>query len=152
MARPLPVNMLLAGTGAVLLISGIGGETLGEVLQGQFGALKGEKKQATATEAGQMQNASLVTGEGGESPESQTSPSSSTFAPSPSTLGLPRHSPTKAEQAQGIAHILLSHGILHPTNAQVNAARQQYEKETGIRQFNRAGENAPEFAGGLPVI
>ena len=27
MARPLPVNMLLAGTGAVLLVSGIGGET-----------------------------------------------------------------------------------------------------------------------------
>lgn len=40
MARPLPVNMLLAGTGAILLVSGLGGKSVGDVLKGSFGNLQ----------------------------------------------------------------------------------------------------------------
>jgi len=73
MARPLPVNLLMAGTGAVLLVSGIGGESIGKVLQGEFGDIKGTRQAALeGAEQGQAQSAQML--------------SSSTFAPSPASL------------------------------------------------------------------
>jgi hypothetical protein len=156
MARPLPVNLLMAGTGAVLLVSGLGGETIGEVLRGQFGDLSSKKKTVADSEsvgAGSLQNVSDITGgEGGGGPLGGSSPSSSTFAPSPTVLGIGRHSPSKAEQARAIASILLSRGIRNPTERQIVEAREQYQHETGIKQFRYSGEEAREFVGGLPVI
>lgn len=158
MSRPLPVNLLMAGTGAILLVSGIGGEPLGEVLKGNFGDITG-KKQATEAAvdtvgAGALENASDATGEGegGGLPSAQSAPSPSTFAPSPGSLGLSKHAPTKAEQARGISIILLSHGFTHPTNAQIEWARREYERKTGVRQFELADAGAQEFEGGLPFV
>lgn len=74
MPRPLPVNLLMAGTGAVLLVSGIGGEPIGKVLQGQFGDIKGTKQQQAALET--------------EGAGSAQSLSSATFAPSPASLSV----------------------------------------------------------------
>lgn len=75
MARPLPVNLLMAGTGAVLLVSGISGEPIGKVLQGEFGDVKGTKQAALENaEQGQAQSAQML--------------SSSTFAPSPASLSV----------------------------------------------------------------
>src|SRR5271167_139768 len=153
MSRPLPVNLLMAGTGAVLLVSGIGGEPLGEVLKGNFGDITGRKQAAANTVgAGTLENASDATGEGegGGLPSAQSAPSPSTFAPSPGSLGISKHAPTKAEQSRGIVAILLARGITHPTGAQIEWARREYERKTGVRQFELATSGAQEFEGGLP--
>jgi hypothetical protein len=148
----------MAGTGAVLLVSGIGGEPLGEVLKGNFGDVTGKKQAAEAAAntvgAGTLENASDATGEGegGGLPSAQSAPSPSTFAPSPGSLGLSKHAPTKAEQSRGIVAILLAHGITHPTGAQITAARREYERKTGVRQFELVGAGAQEFEGGLPLV
>jgi hypothetical protein len=156
MSRPLPVNLFMAGTGAVLLVSGIGGESIGGVLKGNFGDLSSKKKTASVSNtagSGTLQNISDTTGgEGGGGPLGGSSPSISTFAPSPTALGLPRHTPSKAEQARAIAGILLSHGIRNPTEAQIVKAREEYERKTGIKQFRYQDESAREFVGGVPVI
>jgi hypothetical protein len=157
MPRPLPVNLLMAGTGAVLLVSGIGGEPLGEVLKGNFGDVTGKEQAKAAADtvgAGTLENTSDATGEGegGGLPSAQSAPSPSTFAPSPGSLGLSKHAPTKAEQSRGIAAILLAHGFTHPTNAQIEWARREYERKTGVRQFELAGAGAQEFEGGLPLV
>jgi hypothetical protein len=129
MARPLPVDLLFAGTGAVLLISGIGGQSLGEVLEGDFGDITGKQQAAAAADTegqGSMTDAAY-TNTAGETvtPESvaQASPSSSTFAPSPDTFN--KHV-TPAQEAKAIAAILLSRGITHPTNRQITEARNFY--------------------------
>lgn len=83
MARPLPVNLLMAGTGAVLLVSGIGGESIGAVLQGQFGDIKGTRQAA--------QNAALEAASGGQAAQVL---SSSTFAPSPASLSYSGRAPS----------------------------------------------------------
>lgn len=160
MARPLPVSLLMAGTGAVLLISGIGGEPLGAVIKGQFGDVTGKQQAAEAKAVGNiegsgaLQNTSDATGEseGGGLPSAQSVPSASTFAPSPGTLGITKHAPSKAEQARGIVSILLAHGITHPTSKQIIEARRAYENKTGVRQFELAGTGAQTFQGGLPLI
>jgi hypothetical protein len=160
MSRPLPVNLLMAGTGAVLLVSGIGGEPLGAVLKGNFGDVTGKKQEeekraeAAAVNAGTLENASDATGEGegGGLPSAQSAPSPSTFAPSPGSLGISKHAPSKAEQSRGIVAILLAHGITHPTGAQITAARREYERKTGVRQFDLASSGAQEFEGGLPLV
>jgi len=135
-ARPLPVNLLLAGTGGVLLVSGIGGATVGEVLQGSFGDITG-KQQAALSSKGQAQNAALLSpsgsgfsglpsGEGESESESQSSPSSSTFAPSPDTFH--KHV-SKQQELRSIAAILLSEGIVNPTHQQIQAARELYHRQ-----------------------
>lgn len=78
MARPLPVNLLMAGTGAVLLVSGIGGEPIGAVLRGQFGDVKGTQQAA-------KENAAL---QGSTEGSSQQSLGGSTFAASPASLSV----------------------------------------------------------------
>lgn len=157
MARPLPVNMLLAGTGAVLLVSGIGGQPLSEVLKGSFGKLQTNpeagsegagQKSAANQEEGQQQFVSDE--EGAAAPQTF---SSATVAPSPTSFST-RKAPTKRQQAQAIARILLSEGITHPTAHQLQLARAKYERETGVGQFASAGAGAgaTEFDQGLPVI
>lgn len=141
MARPLPVNLLLAAVGGVLLTSGLSGESLGEVLQGNFGTLDGKKSTANTAD----------TESGGGEGEGGIVPSPATFAPSPGTLGLTKHKPTTAEQSRAIASILLSEGITNPTRAQIARARIRYQRETGVKQFEDVGANAPEFLHGLPL-
>jgi len=165
-ARPLPVNLLLAGTGAVLLVSGIGGKSIGDVLKGQFGNLdvknpnigsEHEQSQVAGAAAGTGGGSVGGTGPasvpgGGASAPSPTTFSHATFAPSPTSFINPRHRPTKQQQARSIAMILASEGIFHPTRAQLIAARKKYENETGVKQFGTVGEGAEEFVGGLPVV
>jgi len=143
--------MLLAGTGGVLLISGIGGESVADVLKGSFGKLKFDPKaglKKSDTERLEQQG-TTAEGEGSPAP-SPTSFSSATFAPSPQSLSRHPLHPTKYQQAQGIAAILLHEGIRNPTKRQIEDARKRYERETGVRQFE--GDGAQEFIGGLPVV
>jgi hypothetical protein len=149
MSRPLPVNLLMAGTGAVLLVSGIGGEPLGEVLRGQFGDLKG-KEQATAAAAnteggGAIEN---VTDTETGAPGVGTAPSPSTFASSPTSFS--KKAPTAKQQAQGIAGILLKAGITNPTSRQIELARIKYQQQTGVQEFE--GGQSQEFSHGLPLV
>jgi hypothetical protein len=124
--------MLLAGTGAVLLVSGIGGQPIGEVLKGSFGSIK-FNPQAGSSQPVQV-GASLGEGQGlfqnaglGESP-SPTSFSSTTLAPPPPNLG--RHKVyTQKEKAKGVAELLARQGITNPTQAQVNKAYQLWQIE-----------------------
>src|SRR5271170_6936801 len=123
MARPLPVNLLFAGTGAVLLISGIGGETLGEVLKGNFGLVKTETTGDTGVSGGlaSAANTEAAAGTGtGEDAPSPTVFSSATLAPPPTRIG--RNGPTRKQQAEGIARVLLEEGIRNPTNEQIEIA------------------------------
>jgi hypothetical protein len=85
MARPLPVNMLLAGTGAVLLVSGLGGKSIGDVLKGSFGQLevKNPNIGSQSTGAGAVTTA---TG-GGLFEPSPVSFSTATVAPPPPSIG-----------------------------------------------------------------
>jgi hypothetical protein len=70
MARPLPVNMLLAGTGAVLLVSGVGGKSIADILKGSFGKLEVKNPNiGSGQEPGQEQT-SLTGGSFGASPVS----------------------------------------------------------------------------------
>lgn len=132
MPRPLPVNLLMAGTGAVLLVSGIGGESVGEVLKGSFGDLTGKRQQASLTgEAGQSVN--VADGNAGLPPSPETFQQSAAFAPSPTEFT--NKAPTPRQQAKAIARILLEEGITNPTKAQIEAARRKYEQETGVTQF-----------------
>lgn len=164
MARPLPVNLFFAGTGAILLVSGIGGKSLGDVLKGNFGNIEvkkpniGESETAptgttgttgTAGEPAAGTTVPVSSGGGGAFAPSPTSFSHSTVAPPPVQGG--RH-PTKQQQAQGIASILLSHGITHPNSRQLQQARLEYERATGVAQYQTAGSSAEEFIGGLPVV
>lgn len=135
MARPLPVNLLLAGTGAVLIVSGMGGETIGEVLKGSFGNLKPTPKAAADTEGtGVAQNvANTEAGFGGgeaaavgsEAPHA-SAPGSSTFAASPDVF---RKHVSREQEAKSLAGILLSWGIHNPTHRDIERARDFYHKK-----------------------
>src|ERR1700730_4213111 len=132
MARPLPENMLLAATGAVVLRSGISGRPVGDVLKGSFGKLQCNS-QAGSVQPGQAQTA-LGEGEGlqqnvglGESP-SPTSFSSATLAPPPPNLGR-HHVYTQPEKAKGVAELLAKQGIRNPSPAQVNHAYELWRIE-----------------------
>jgi hypothetical protein len=122
MARPLSVNLLLAGTGSVLLVSGISGKSLAEVLKGDFGKLKvnpnaGGKPEGAGKEAS-------YTGEPAEPGQELTSnrePSLSTFAPSPTVFS--KHSLTPSQVNKQIAEYLFARNINKPTNRQIGEAR-----------------------------
>jgi hypothetical protein len=151
MARPLPVNLLMAGTGAVLLVSGISGEPLGEVLKGQFGDITGKQQAAEAadTEAsGGGASVENVSDTENGAPGSGVATSPSTFASSPTSFS--KEAPTKQQQAQGIAAILLREGITNPTNRQIELARIKYEQQSGVQQFE--GGQTQEFSHGLPLV
>lgn len=125
MPRPLPVNLLLAGAGSVLLVSGIGGQPIGEVLKGSFGDLKGKTKTAANLEgSGTFSNVASV---GEESPTSgapaASAPSSSTFAPSPDVFH--KHV-SRQQESRSIAAILHQRGITNPTHRQIEEARKFY--------------------------
>lgn len=134
MARPLPVNLLLAGTGAVLLVSGIGGQPIGKVLQGSFGSLKFNPNAKVGEGSGTGTVA--ATGVGGQSGEvTQTSFSPSTAAPPPPVLSrrMKREKPSHDEELKGIARILneIYPGVNNPSHMQIEHARELYRIETG---------------------
>lgn len=52
MARPLPVDILLAGTGGALLVSGLSGVSLAEVIKGDFGKIKSNPAVSPGKESG----------------------------------------------------------------------------------------------------
>jgi hypothetical protein len=129
MSRPLPVNMLLAGTGAVLLVSGIGGQPIGDVLRGSFGKIQFNAAAGSA-QPGSTPNAAF-TGEVGEVGPQAVSDSAAgtqfsgaTVAPSPTTFT--KWKTTKKQEAEGIAGLLARHGITNPTHAQIEQARREY--------------------------
>lgn len=134
MARPLPVNLLFAGAGAVLVVSGVGGESIGGVLKGSFGNLKPTpgSQQALSEGQGVTQNvvnpetgAPEVAAPGSEIPHA-SAPGSSTFAASPDTF---RKHVSKQQEARSIAGILISWGIRNPTHADIERARAFYHKK-----------------------
>lgn len=97
MSRPLPVNLLLAGTGAVLLTSGLSGQSLGNVIKGDFGKLDANPN-AGGKEAGAKQTSfegEPATG-ATSTEEPQTVPSPSTLAPSPTSLSV-KHGATEQQ-------------------------------------------------------
>lgn len=170
MARPLPVNLLLAGTGAVLLISGIGGKSIGDVLKGDFGNIEVKKPnigeqtpqgvaggtggtEGTGVTGGTAAEASATSagvGGGQQAPPPSTFSRSSNFAPSPTTFNQGRHS---APEQEAIARILLAEGIHNPTIRQIEHAREQYHKGTRVvYPSGSANAGAQEFEGGLPVV
>src|SRR5579863_6119056 len=109
MARPLPVNLLFAGTGSVLLISGLSGKSIAEVLKGDFGSLKFNPS------AGSKPAAFTGEGEPGLETISNETPSNpeyspSTFAPSP-TVFSKRLSPQDINKKTAV--LLFERGVLH---------------------------------------
>ena len=130
MARPLPVNLLIAGTGGVLLVSGIGGKSIGEVLKGTFGNLKVNPAAKPESEKGEQQNTANM-GEGTMQNVSEggplATPSPIALTPSPTH----KRSYTKAEIAREVAKFLAREGITNPTQAQVNKAYELWRIETG---------------------
>lgn len=119
--------MLLAASGAVLLVSGLGGKSIGDVLKGEFGKLEvknpniGSKTESEKGEHGPETGAAALTTAGGEfgslPAAFQTVPSQSTFAPSPVNLNrhfvtwasldreIREHKLTKAQVTQRIKEI-----------------------------------------------
>jgi hypothetical protein len=128
MARPLSVNLLLAGTGSVLLVSGISGKSLAEVLKGDFGKLK-VNPNAGGSPEGAIGNAETAfTGEPtapGQEPVSNREPSLSTFAPSPIVFS--KQSLTPKQINKQIVEYLFARNIDKPTNRQIGEARLQVE-------------------------
>lgn len=126
MARPLPVNLLLAGTGTVLLVSGIGGEPIGEVLKGSFGNLKPQTNTANAAFT-QMGGSEAVPGPSTGNETAVTSPGGgSSFPPSPGSF---RKRVSPQIESREIAHILYDRGITNPTHKQIQEAREFYHSK-----------------------
>lgn len=141
MARSSWIPLALGGIGSVLLISGIQGESLGEVLKGEFG--KGSKHETPNPEF-----------KGGENPTARPShlgAEGSEFAPNPGTVSLPNNpvaplpqdvlsSPSKLH---AIVAYLKSQGINSPTQSQINevsyhlgyTSKREYEEANRERRL-----------------
>jgi len=92
--------------------------------------------------SGQSGSSGVAGGNPGGSSVGGAGPASWTprTAPAPSTIKITK--PSAEQQGAEIAHILLAKGISNPSNAQINQARLQYEKQTGIPQFKKRGVTA----------
>lgn len=140
MARSSWIPLALGGIGSVLLISGIQGESLGEVLKGEFG--KGTKHETPNPEFKGGDPQARPTNLGAEGSE---------FAPNPGTVSLP-NSPvpplpqdvlSSQSKLKAIASYLKANGINNPTQAQINEAsyhlgyttRREYEEANRERRL-----------------